>query len=66
MTDIKKKPRPRLPMISFRIDDETLAALEDLEAAVGDGVVTRRRRSIAIRKALLEARSRLRREPENM
>lgn len=66
MTDIKKKPRERLTMISFRVDDETLTALEDLEAAVGDGIVTRRRRSIAIRKALLEAQSRLRRAPEKV
>jgi hypothetical protein len=53
----------RLRMISFRIDDETLKVLAKLEAAVGDGVVVKRRRSIAIRKALLEAGERLDRLP---
>lgn len=50
----------RLTMISFRADDEVLAALERLEKAVGHDIVTQRRRSIAIRRALLEADERLR------
>ena len=49
----------RLRMISFRVDDEVLGALEELEAAVGSSVVSKSKRSIAIRKALLEARDRL-------
>ena len=46
-------------MISFRIDEETFAVLERLENAVAGGVVNKRRRSIAIRKALMEAGERL-------
>jgi predicted transcriptional regulator len=50
-----------LRMISFRVDDETFSALEELAAAViGGGVVVKNRRSIAIRRAVLEARERLR------
>ena len=48
-------PKQRLLMISFRIDEETLAALQRLEDAIAGGIVNKRRRSIAIRKALLEA-----------
>jgi hypothetical protein len=51
----------RLTMISFRVDDEALTVLKKLEEAVGQGIVSRRRRSIAIRKALLEAGDRLER-----
>lgn len=53
------KQSERLTMVSFRVDEETLAALKRLEAAVAGGVVVKRRRSIAIRKALLEADERL-------
>lgn len=49
----------RLPMVSFRVDQEVGAALERLEAAVGGDVVARRKRSVAIRRALLEADARL-------
>jgi hypothetical protein len=53
--------RPRLRMISFRVDDETFDAIAELEAAVAvHGVVAKNRRSIAIRQAVLEARDRLR------
>lgn len=33
--DRRVTPGKRLPMVSFRADDEVLAALEELEAAVG-------------------------------
>lgn len=57
----KKKDTVRLAMISFRVDEEALAVLKKLEDAVAGEIVSRRRRSIAIRKALLEAGDRLER-----
>lgn len=48
-------------MMSFRADKETEEAIVELTAAVaGEGLAAGRRRSIAIRRALLEARDRLR------
>lgn len=48
-------------MMSFRADKETEEAVVELTAAVaGEGLASGRRRSIAIRRALLEARDRLR------
>lgn len=44
--------------VSFRADKEAMEAIKELAAAVGPGVVGRR--SVAIRRALLEARTRLR------
>ena len=54
-----KPPRKRLPMISFRADEEIVAVLARLEEALDESVVRGRRRSIAIRQALLEAGDRL-------
>ena len=56
------KNKPALRMISFRVDEEAIAAIDELEAALPGGIVVAatRRRSMAIRKALLEARDRLR------
>jgi hypothetical protein len=62
MKTLKSKPS-ELRVITFRVDDECIAALGELEAAMlGYGIVVgaTRRRSMAIRKALLEARDRLR------
>lgn len=50
----------RLKMISFRADEAVDAAVERLAEAVGGGVINKNRRSIAIRRALLEADERLR------
>lgn len=50
----------RHQMISFRADDEVVAVLRELEAAVGGGVSSARVRSVAIRRAILEAGERLR------
>lgn len=48
-------------MLSFRADKETRDAVAELTSAVaGEGLAAGRRRSIAIRRALLEARDRLR------
>lgn len=54
-----KGDRLRLPMVSFRADEEVFAVLKKLEVAVGPEVATKRKRSFAIRKALLEAGDRL-------
>lgn len=54
----EKRKGERLRVISFRVDEEILAVLAKLEDAVGEGAL-RRRRSIAIRRALLEAGERL-------
>ena len=52
-----EKKREELHFIGFKVDAETLEAIEALEAALpGAGS---RRRSQAIRKAILEARGRL-------
>lgn len=53
----------RLRPLSFRVDDETFEALKKIETAVGDGVVAGRRRSIAIREAILEKAARLAEKP---
>lgn len=54
------KPSGEHRMVSFRVDEETFTAIRALEDAVADGVVSTKRRSIAIRKAVLEAYARLR------
>ena len=54
-----RAPAARLTMVSFRADAELLEVLKVLETAVGDGVM--RRRSIAIRRALIEAAERVKR-----
>jgi hypothetical protein len=47
-------------VVTFRADDETIAAIDELEAAItSSGVVMKNRRSIVIRQVLLEARARL-------
>ena len=51
------KQSTRLRMISFRADEETVAAIYALEALVDDKI-RKPRRSMAIRKALLEALAR--------
>lgn len=50
--------REKLTLVSFKVDAETLAAITQLEEAIGGGHV-RGKRSLAIRKAVLEARERL-------
>jgi hypothetical protein len=50
-----KKRATQNTMITFRVDEQLLKVLERLENAVGPGVGLRSRRSIAIRRALLEA-----------
>lgn len=50
-----KKTTKRLRMVSFRVDDEVAAALDAIEARVSGDVVMRRRRSVAIRRAILDA-----------
>lgn len=49
----------RQPMVSFRADAEVLRALEVLESAVSSSVISRRKRSVAIRQAILDAVRRL-------
>jgi len=50
----------RLPMVSFRLDEETFAALRELEDALPGDVVNSRKRSLAIRTAIRDAWIRLR------
>lgn len=50
----------RQAMVSFRADDEVMRALRALESAVGSSVIARRKRSVAIRQAILDAAKRLR------
>ncbi len=53
-----KVTRPnRDHFIGFRVDDDGYAALRELERAVGDG---HGKRSQVIRRAIMEARERLR------
>jgi predicted protein tyrosine phosphatase len=54
-----KKTSTSLTMYSFRADEELVQALKELVANVGSEVTPNKRRSFAIRKALLEARGRL-------
>lgn len=49
----------RQPMVSFRADAEVLRALQVLESAVSSSVISRRKRSVAIRQAILDAVRRL-------
>lgn len=53
----------RQQMISFRADDEILRALVIIEAAVDSNVISRRKRSVAIRQAILDAARRALRRP---
>ena len=64
-SDMRKAGRPRAgeakgkaPIIHVALDDEAMEALRRLENAVGAGV-THGRRSIAVRRALLETAARL-------
>lgn len=59
----KKKTYERLTMISFRVDQETLRAIELLENSIdeSEGIVNKGKRSLAIRRAVLDARDRLKR-----
>lgn len=57
----KPKQQDAEVIYTFRADAETIDALHELEAAVsGTGMLHGRRRSTAIRRALIEARARLR------
>ncbi len=49
----------RQKMISFRVDEEVLRALQEIEDDVGSDVISKRKRSVAIRRAILETRDRL-------
>lgn len=51
------KPVGGLPRINFRLDEETLAALVDLEKALPN---VRGRRSVLLRQLILDAHARLR------
>lgn len=50
--------REPLTLINFKADAETIEAIEQLEQAIGGGHV-RGKRSLAIRRAVLEARDRI-------
>lgn len=51
-----EEPREALTKITFKVDDETLQALKDLEAAAGANI--RGRRSVVLRQLILDARRR--------
>lgn len=56
----------RLKMISFRAEPDVLKALAELEAALGSAHVPRRRRSVVLRQAILDAHARLKKAPEGV
>jgi hypothetical protein len=53
-------PKKRHAMVSFRADEETLHAIDLLVAALPGSIIDRRRKSIAIRTAILSAAKPLR------
>lgn len=56
---VNEQERTRLPVVSFRVDAVTQEAIDILAADI-DGSTVGRRRSSAIRRAVLEAAERLR------
>ena len=54
-----KQKRKGMKVISFRVDEETQVAIAMIEATLPTSVVKGRRRSIAVRMALLDFVKRL-------